>query len=137
VAGKVSRISWALDPRTRTIRVEIDIPNPGGRIRPGLYAYATVVTAEHANVLTIPATAVITEKEKSFCVVDAGGKAGRRRIELGLTDGTWVEVVSGLEEGEAVVKANSASLAEGQPVRPIEPATPSAAPENVPAKTTR
>jgi RND family efflux transporter MFP subunit len=36
VEGKVSRISWALDPKTRTIRVEIDIPIPGGRLRPGL-----------------------------------------------------------------------------------------------------
>jgi HlyD family secretion protein len=137
VAGKVSRISWALDPKTRTIRVEIDIPNLGGRIRPGLYAYATVVTEEHANVLTIPATAVITEKEKKFCVVDAGGKAARRPIELGLTDGAWVEVVSGLQEGEPVVKANAASLAEGQPVKPIEPATPPPAPASVPGKSAR
>ena len=50
--------------------------------------------------LTMPATAVITEKEKAFCVVDTGGKAARSPIEIGLTDGKSVEVVSGLEEGE-------------------------------------
>ena len=128
LAGKVSRISWALDPKTRTIRVEIDIPNPGGQIRPGLYAYATVVTEEHVAVLTIPATAVITEKEEKFCVVEAGGKAVRRPIELGLTDGVWAEVVLGLEEGDAVVKANAASLADGQPIKSIELSSPPASP---------
>jgi multidrug efflux pump subunit AcrA (membrane-fusion protein) len=38
VEGKVTRTAWALDPKTRTIRVEIDFSNPGGRLRPGLYA---------------------------------------------------------------------------------------------------
>ena len=57
VEGKVSRISWALDPKTRTIRVEIDIPNPGAKLLPGLYAYATIIVAEHADVLTVPTTA--------------------------------------------------------------------------------
>jgi RND family efflux transporter MFP subunit len=137
VAGKVSRISWALDPKTRTIRVEIDIPNPGGRIRPGLYAYASVITEERANVLTIPTTAVITEKDQSFCVVDAGGKAVRRPIEVGLTDGALAEVVSELQEGEAVIRANAASLVDGQPVKAIETVNPPPSAGPVPGKAAR
>jgi HlyD family secretion protein len=126
VEGKVSRISWALDPKTRTIRVEIDIPNPGARLRPGLYAYATIIAEEHPGVLTIPATAVVEEDGKARCVVVAEGKAARRPIALGLNDGTRAEVVSGLAGGEDVVKAGAASLADGQTVRVIEPAAPSA-----------
>jgi multidrug efflux pump subunit AcrA (membrane-fusion protein) len=63
VRGKVTRTSWALEPRTRTrtLSVEIDIPNPGGTLRPGLYAYVTVVAEEHTNVLTVPATAVVRD----------------------------------------------------------------------------
>jgi HlyD family secretion protein len=120
VEGKVSRISWALDPKTRTIRVEIDVPNPGGTLRPGLYAYATIVVEEHPNVTTLPATAVINEKDKDFCVIVAEGKAVRRPVRIGLSDGTRTEIVSGLEGDEAalsVVKANTASLADGQPVQ--------------------
>jgi RND family efflux transporter MFP subunit len=126
VEGKVTRTAWALDPKTRTIRAEIDIPNPGGNLRPGLYAFATVIVEEHKDVLTIPTTAVVKEKDKSYCVAVAGGKAVRRPIEVGLSDGTWTEVVSGLNDGEAVVKANAASLADGQPVEVIEPANPAA-----------
>ena len=124
VEGKVSRISWALDPKTRTIRVEIDIPNPGGKLLPGLYAYATVIVEEHPDVLTVPTTAIITEKEKTFCVVVAGGRAARRPIALGLRDGTLAEVVSGLDGSEAVVKANAASLTDGQTVEIADPADP-------------
>jgi RND family efflux transporter MFP subunit len=116
IEGKVSRSSWALDPKTRTIRVEIDVPNPNGALLPGLYGYATVVVAEHPDVLTVPATAVVAEQDRRYCVVVVGDKAVRRPIEVGLTDGTRTEVTSGLVGNEEVVAANSASLADGQPV---------------------
>jgi HlyD family secretion protein len=124
ISGKVSRVSWALDPKTRTIRVEIDIPNPGAKLLPGLYAYATVIVDEHVDVLTVPTTALIAEKEKRFCVVVAGGRAERRPIALGIRDGTLAEIVSGLDGTEAVVKANAASLTDGQTVAVAESATP-------------
>jgi RND family efflux transporter MFP subunit len=125
VEGKVTRTAWALDPKTRTIRAEIDIPNPGFKLRPGLYAWATIVVEEHPNVLTIPTTAVVKDKDQSYCVVIVSGKAVRRRIEVGLNDGMRTEVVSGLESGESVVKANAASLTDGQPVEVLDSANPS------------
>jgi RND family efflux transporter MFP subunit len=117
VEGQVTRTAWALDPKTRTIRTEIDIPNPGGTLRPGLYVYATVIVEEHKDVLTIPTTAVVQEKDKAFCVVVADGKAVRKLIKTGLSDGTRTEVVSGLEGSETLVKANSAALSDGQALR--------------------
>jgi RND family efflux transporter MFP subunit len=120
VEGKVSRISWALDPNTRTIRVEIDVPNPDGRLRPGLYAYATIVAEEHRDALTVPAKTIVEEDGKPRCVVVADGKAARRPVVLGLNYPTRAEVVSGLAAEDAVVKANAASLADGQPARLVE-----------------
>jgi RND family efflux transporter MFP subunit len=116
VEGKVSRTAWALDPKTRTIRTEIDIPNPGGKLRPGLYAYATVIVEEHKDALTVPTTAIFQDQDKTFCVVASENKAIRRPIVLGLSDGTRTEVSSGLEGGDLVVKANAASLSDGQVV---------------------
>ena len=72
--------------------------------------------------LTIPASALVTEPEKSSCVVIAGGKAARRAIQVGLSDVTRTEVISGLEGSEAVVKANAASLTDGQDVQIEQPA---------------
>jgi RND family efflux transporter MFP subunit len=116
IEGKVTRTAWALDPKTRTIRTEIDIPNPGGKLRPGLYAYATVIVEEHRDVLTIPATAVVQDQSRTFCVIVSQNKAMRRAIVIGLNDGTRAEVVTGLEGNELVVKANAASLSDGQAV---------------------
>jgi RND family efflux transporter MFP subunit len=117
VEGTVTRTAWALDSKTRTIRTEIDIPNPGGKLRPGLYAYATVIVEEHMDVLTLPTTAVVQDKEQSHCVVVSENKAVRKPIALGLSDGTRTEVVSGLEGSELVVKANATSLMDGQAVQ--------------------
>jgi len=125
VEGKVTRVSWAIDPKVRTLRVEIDIPNPGAKLQPGLYAYATVIAEEHPDVLTLPVTAVVSEPGKDYCVVIVAGKAARRAIQVGLSDGTRTEVALGLDGGEAVVKANAASLADGQPVEVVDPAIPS------------
>jgi RND family efflux transporter MFP subunit len=116
VEGKVTRTAWALDPKTRTIRTEIDIPNPGAKLRPGLYAYATVIVEEHKDVLTIPTTAIVPDQDRAFCVVVSENKAMRRPVVLGLSDGTRAEVASGLEGSEFVVKANAASLRDGQAV---------------------
>jgi multidrug efflux pump subunit AcrA (membrane-fusion protein) len=122
VAGKVTRTAWALDPKTRTIRVEIDIPNPGGKLRPGLYAYSTVIVEEHKDVLTIPTTAIVPDRDQTFCVAVVDGKAVRRRIATGLSDGIQTEVTSGLQASEVVVKAGAASIVEGQTVEVVKPA---------------
>jgi RND family efflux transporter MFP subunit len=127
VEGKVTRTAWALEPKTRTIRTEIDIPNPGAKLRPGLYAYATVIVEEHKDVLTIPTTAVIQDKDKAFCVIVVDGKAARRTIEVGLSDGTRTEVTSGLNGIEDVVKVSAGSIVEGQPVEVVKPEEPAAA----------
>jgi RND family efflux transporter MFP subunit len=126
IQGEVTRTSWALDPKVRTLRAEIDIPNPEAKLQPGLYANVTVIAEEHPNVLTLPATAVVTEQGKDYCVVVVDGKVALRPTRVGLSDGTRTEVVSGIKEGEAVVKANAASLADGQPVQVVEPASPPA-----------
>ncbi|WP_168221691.1 efflux RND transporter periplasmic adaptor subunit [Aquisphaera giovannonii] len=119
--GKVTRTSWALEPSTRTLAAEIDIPDPEGVLRPGLYAYATIVVEEHKAALTVPATSVVKEGGKAYCVTVADRKAARREVKTGLNDGKRVEILSGLGEGDRVVEANAASLADGQPVEVAEP----------------
>ena len=114
--GKVARNSWTLDPKNRTLRTEIDVPNPKGTLRPGLYAYATVIVDEHPVTLTVPSSAIIRQDAQAYCVVVANGKAVRKPVTLGLEEGTATEIVSGLEANEVVVKAYAASLKDGQPV---------------------
>jgi RND family efflux transporter MFP subunit len=114
--GHVTRTSWALDSATRTLLAEIDVPNADDALRPGLYAYVTIVAEEHKDALTLPTTAIVKEAGKSYCVVVASGRARRKEIKVGLVDGKRSEVLSGVDSGDEVVEANPGSLADGQPV---------------------
>jgi RND family efflux transporter MFP subunit len=133
-SGTVTRSAWSLDPRSRTLRTEIDLPNPNvrdaagrlqpGRLRPGMYAYATI-TVERANVLAVPASAVVTQGDHSFCYRLEGDKAVRTPIQVGFRDGDRIEVVKktvGKEggwvdfTGEEEVIVNAAGLSDGQAV---------------------
>ena len=119
--GKVTRTAWALESATRTLLAEIDLPNTDDLLRPGLYAYATIVTEEHKAALTLPTTAVIKEGTKTFCVTIANGKAKRMEIKTGISEGKRTEVQFGLKEGDKVVEANGASLVDGQSVEVAKP----------------
>ena len=123
--GKVARTAWSLESRSRTVRAEADFPNPDGRLRPGLYAHAAVVLAERRDVLTLPATTLFKEKDKTFCVAAVDGKAIRLPVETGLSDGTRTEILSGLTGLEAIVRANAASIVDGQALKVVELERPS------------
>lgn len=119
--GKVTRTAWALDSATRTLRTEIDLPSGDDVLRPGLYAYATIIVEEHQDVQTLPTSAIVTDGARSYCMVVVDGHARRKEVKLGLSDGKRTEVVSGLSEGEMVVEANVSALADGQAVERNEP----------------
>lgn len=102
----------------------MDLDNPEGRLRPGLYAHARIVAEEHAGALTVPASAVVRDGAKRFCLVVADGRARRVEVRTGIADGPRVEVVSGLDPGDLVVTAGAESLTDGQPVRPVQPDVP-------------
>jgi RND family efflux transporter MFP subunit len=95
--GKVTRNSMALDPTTRTLRTEIDLPNPKKELVPGMYVDVTI-TAERPGVWALPSAAVVTQEEKSFCYLLENGKAVRTPVQIGLRGNTQVEVQKNLVE---------------------------------------
>ena len=120
--GAVTRTSWALDAKSRTLRTEIDIKNSAGTLRPGLYAYATIIVEEHANVLSVPTSALVRQDSSTFCVAIAGGKVVRKPVTVGLDDGTLAEILTGLNGDEQIVKTYASSLVDGQHVEFLPPA---------------
>lgn len=124
--GKVVRTSFALDPKTRTLRTEIDVDNPG-ELRPNMYAYATVEVV-HDKAWTLPAAAVVVQGEQAYCFRDEGGKAVKTPVQVGLREGGVVEVLKkrtkagdkatweDFTEADRVV-ANAAGVSEGQAVK--------------------
>jgi membrane fusion protein (multidrug efflux system) len=80
-----------------------------------MYAYVSVLVAERKDALVVPATAVLTEQGKSYCLTVADGQIVRTPIEVGLRAGGNVEVTSGLTGEEQIVPKSQSGLHEGQP----------------------
>ena len=113
--GELARLSPALDDQTRMLRVEADVPREGS-LRPGLFARARIIVTEREQALTVPLEALTTFAGLEKVVGVREGKAVEQVIATGRRGLDWVEVLSGLEAGEAVV-LSPGSLRTGQRVR--------------------
>jgi HlyD family secretion protein len=91
--GTVTRTSWALNIKSRTLRAEIDLPNPGSQLLPGMYAYANVII-ERPGVRALPLSALIHAGEKTYCWKYENGRAVRTEVQTGVSDGEWIEVTN-------------------------------------------
>ena len=114
--ARVARTTQSLDPKTRTLQVEADLPNRDGKILAGTYATAKVVLETHPGVISIPSPAVGTEKSGKFVFVVESGKAKRVAITTGFNDGAYTEIMNGLHGGEQVVVTGKDALTPGAPV---------------------
>lgn len=114
--GEVARFASALDRSSRTMRVEIDLPNPMERLLPGYYGYVRLLLEEFPKTPTVPSSALMTDAEGSFVYVIENNTCRRRAVTTNYTDGSIVGLASGLEGDEQVVKAGGGQLADGQQV---------------------
>jgi cobalt-zinc-cadmium efflux system membrane fusion protein len=102
--GNVSDISRVLDPSTRSAKVRIVLDNPGGTLRPGMFATATFRSRKLRPMLVVPSTAVMRLHDKDWLFRKEG--SGYRRVEVqttGASDG-WLEIHQGVQAGEEVVR---------------------------------
>ena len=122
--GKIARSTGSIDGTTRTLRVEIDIPNPDRALLSGMYGQAKLEChREHAPVLVPAGTLMIGAEGVRLAVVD-GGKVKFKTVSLGRDFGTEVEILSGIEASDAIVN-NPAGLSDGVEVTVRErPAAP-------------
>jgi multidrug efflux pump subunit AcrA (membrane-fusion protein) len=129
IQAKVTRTAWALNVKSRTLRVEIDLPNTGSKILPGMYAYASV-PIERPNVWTVSRTALDYSGDKIFYWSFENGRSVRTELRTGTGDEEWVEVLSRrvqdangktrwvpINGSESVIIGDLSILADGEPVR--------------------
>jgi membrane fusion protein, copper/silver efflux system len=101
--GKASFISPMLDPQTRTAKVRFELPNPGERLKPGMYANVELKIPLGIR-LVVPRDAILESGERQVLFLHhGGGRLEWRNVTLGNRSGEWVEVIEGLREGEHVV----------------------------------
>jgi RND family efflux transporter MFP subunit len=101
--GKVTRFSLRLDPETRNMRTEIDLPNPGERLYPGTYAVVSLEMNRRPDALTVPAAAVGSDGDGNFVYTITENRITRLAVKTGLTDNGRIEVTAGLSDETPVV----------------------------------
>jgi membrane fusion protein (multidrug efflux system) len=116
-AGAIAVIDPLVDPTTRSARVIARIANPERKLRPGLSAAVSVPLAERSSALTVPEEAVVAEGDTNFVFrIGDDATVEKRPVTLGMRQGGKVEVLSGLEGGDRVVRAGHQKLFPGAKV---------------------
>lgn len=116
-AGSVSRVAPVFDPATRTATMEIEVPNPGARLKPGMYARVRLVAGRNADALTVPRAAVVDIEGKRGVYQIEQDVARFREVQTGLMDTERVEILSGLADGASVVTTGSVAIRDGERVQ--------------------
>jgi RND family efflux transporter MFP subunit len=124
--GSVTRTANALDPSTRTLLVEVQVPNSDGKLLPGMYVQVDLNLPRKDPPLLIASDTLVLHPEGSVvAVLDAGNQVHFQRITVGRDFGNRIEVLSGLTEGQRAIVNPNDSVQEGVKVRPIPAASSS------------
>jgi RND family efflux transporter MFP subunit len=121
--GKVTRIADALQPGTRTLLTEVDVPNPDGALQPGVYCTVELKIPRKSPALIVPASAIIFNQNGMQVAVVENGIAHLHKIAITTDYGTEVQVSEGVKDGDQVILQPPVNLADGDKVQIIpEPA---------------
>ncbi len=117
--GKVARFAGRVQPSTRTMDTEVDVPNPSLILIPGMYAEVSLTLDHRYDALAVPISAVDNDdSDGRVMLVTPEGRVEVRKVSLGLETASLVEVRSGLKDGDLVVIGNRSALQPGQQVKP-------------------
>jgi len=117
--GKVRFINPEIDAASRSAKVVVEVPNPGGQLRGGAFVKGRIVLASRPDVLQVPREAILNwnvEQQTAEVLIARNDKAEKRFVKTGLSNGTSVEIVSGLNAGDAVVVRGAFALQPGDRV---------------------
>ncbi len=127
--GQVSRAAGSLDSVSRTMMTEVRVPNPEHELLAGMYVQVALNLPVPHRLLEVPATALYSDsKGTRLAVVDAQNNVAMRRIVIERDMGSTLQISTGLEGDERIVKLASSALDDGSKVDIIQPAAPKAEP---------
>jgi len=120
-SGTVIAIGNTLDEKTRTIKIVAEIPNPGERLKPGMFASVDIVTGEKANALVVPREAVLEDESLHIVYVREGTDYHRHVVETGIVSGNYIEITGGLGAGDVVVTTGNFQLKSQSQMSAVDP----------------
>jgi HlyD family secretion protein len=118
-AGVVSRVAPVFDAATRTASMEIEVPNPGYRLKPGMYARVRLTVDRRPDALTVPRNAVVDSEGRRGVFLIDGQTAKFQPVTTGLQDNERIEILEGLAEGTRVITTGALALRAGDRITPM------------------
>ena len=116
--GTITRYAWLINRSTRTMTTEVDVANPQGVIKAGMYAYVNLPLRVANQALAVPLQALPIGDNPTVLVLAKDGRLEERKVKVGIRTADKAEIVRGLEEGDPVVVGNRAGLDAGEKVKP-------------------
>ena len=115
--GKIARYSQAIDLATRTMAVEIDIPNNDGVLKPGMFVTVTLVISEHPDAITVPTAALLKDAQGTYVFVVKDNVATRTPVQIGIEQNNHTEIISGLSGTEDIITTGQQLVRDGAQVK--------------------
>jgi multidrug efflux pump subunit AcrA (membrane-fusion protein) len=115
-SGRVARSAHALDPKNRSMAVELDVMNRGGSLAPGMYATVKWPVRRARPALFVPKTSVASTSERTFVIRERNGSAEWVDVNRGASEGDLIEVTGDLHPGDMVVRRGTDEIREGAPL---------------------
>jgi RND family efflux transporter MFP subunit len=123
-SGTIARISRALDQKTRTMPVELDVINRDGSLAPGMFPTVKWPVRRTRPALFVPKTSVVTTTERTFVIREQSGHAEWVDVKRGVAEGDLVEVLGNLKAGDRVVRRATDEIRDGTPLQVASKKTP-------------
>ena len=116
-SGKIARIADALDQKTRTMAVELDVMNRDGTLAPGMYPSVRWPVRGQGSDLWVPKTSIVNTTERTFVIRNREGRAEWVDVKKGASEGDLVDVIGNLKVGDMVVRRATDEMREGTPIQ--------------------
>ena len=119
-AGLISKVSEVVDPETRTLPIEITIPNGEHRLKSGMFARIKIIAMQLKDKLVLAQDALVQEQGANYVFVVKGHTAIKKKVFLGVREDSRIEISEGLEEGEQVIVFGQQGLKDGASVEAVQ-----------------
>lgn len=112
-SGRIARVADALDQKTRTMPVELDVVNRDGSLAPGMYPSVKWPVRSQTAVLWVPRSSIVTTTERTFVIREQNGRAEWIDVNKGVTEGDSVEVIGNLKAGDKILRRATDEVRDG------------------------
>jgi len=119
--GKIFYIGSTLNPKTKTIKIYVEIDNKNEKLKPGMYVSTSIITGKKKKALVVPESAVLEDQSLEIVFMKEGDIYHRHKVETGIKSDRFIEILSGIKAGDTIVTKGNFELKSKSTMEGIDP----------------